>query len=287
MKIKKEKFFPLFRPFPKRAEAWKKLNCHGEVISERKSLFDVTKISLPSSVPEAAGKKIVFFSDLHWNNDRKSENLLHALLTFLKHEKPDILLTGGDLTGSAEFIPQLKTVLAEISQCAPHAFAIHGNWEEGKIWLSSQFWHNFYADCNMTLLENEYSECGPFIFSGVRDISSGRPALPALPDRECCRILLAHSPDTVIALDTNDQLSPYTAILCGHTHGGQIVLPFIGAAYVPSRYGKKFANGLFKRGNSEKPMFVSRGLSELSFPFRFHCRREVLVLNITEKNGNE
>jgi len=287
LNTEKEKFFPLLRPLPKRAEAWKKIDCHGRVISEKNSLFTVTNISVSSSVPETAGKKIAFFSDLHWNNDRKSEKLLHALLTFLKWEKPDILLTGGDLSGSAEFIPQLKTVLAEISKCVPHTFAVHGNWEEGKTWLSSEFWHKFYDDCNITLLENNCSQCGAFIISGVRDISSGRPKLPQLPDKSLCRILLAHSPDTVIALDKHDLLSPYTIILCGHTHGGQVILPFFGAAYVPGRYGKKFAGGMFQRDNSKTKMFVSRGLNELSFPFRFNCRREVVLLNITEDVSNE
>lgn len=85
------------------------------------------------------------------------------------------------------------------------------------------------------------------------------------------RILLAHTPDQYLwARDRN-----YHLMLAGHCHGGQIRLPLLGPIVSPSRYGAKYASGLF----FETPtlMHVSRGLSG-THPLRFNCTPELAKL---------
>ena len=68
------------------------------------------------------------------------------------------------------------------------------------------------------------------------------------------KILLAHSPDIIKKASANG----IDFVLCGHTHGGQIRVPFIGPVYASSIYGTKYASGIFKEKNTL--MYVSRGI---------------------------
>ena len=66
-------------------------------------------------------------------------------------------------------------------------------------------------------------------------------------------------------------------LLCGHTHGGQIRLPWVGPIVAPSKYGSRYASGVFF--NDPTLMHVSRGLSGVH-PFRWGCIPEVTVLEL-------
>lgn len=85
------------------------------------------------------------------------------------------------------------------------------------------------------------------------------------------RILLAHTPDRIMSAEARQA----DLVLAGHNHGGQVQLPWIGPVYSPSRYGTRFAAGVFRRHHTL--MHVSRGLSG-HHPFRFRCRPEVTRL---------
>jgi hypothetical protein len=67
-------------------------------------------------------------------------------------------------------------------------------------------------------------------------------------------------------------------ILAGHTHGGQIVIPFYGPPHVPSHYGQKYAHGLFVRGETQ--MYVNRGVGMIAPPVRFNCPPEIALLQL-------
>ena len=67
-------------------------------------------------------------------------------------------------------------------------------------------------------------------------------------------------------------------ILSGHTHGGQVVIPFFGPPLVPSQYGQKYAHGLFVRGDTQ--MYVNRGIGMIAPPLRFNCPPEIALLEL-------
>ncbi len=67
-------------------------------------------------------------------------------------------------------------------------------------------------------------------------------------------------------------------ILTGHTHGGQVVIPFYGPPQVPSQYGQKYAHGLFTRGDTH--MYVNRGIGVIAPPVRFNCPPEIALLEL-------
>jgi uncharacterized protein len=67
-------------------------------------------------------------------------------------------------------------------------------------------------------------------------------------------------------------------VLSGHTHGGQVRLPILGATVCPSRYGTRYAAGLYREGGTA--LYVTRGLGTVRFPVRFLCRPELAILTL-------
>ena len=87
------------------------------------------------------------------------------------------------------------------------------------------------------------------------------------------RILLAHNPDSIDTI----QGPPMDLILSGHTHGGQIVLPFFGAPKLPVK-NKIYSQGLIPTENG--PVFISRGIGTAILPIRFNCPPEIAILEL-------
>ena len=112
---------------------------------------------------------------------------------------------------------------------------------------------------------------------GIGDLWTDRQdlasALGDATDRDAV-ILLSHNPD--FAEEIKDPR--VGLVLSGHTHGGQIVLPAIGAPIVPSRYGQKYLYGLVKGPSCQ--VFVTRGVGTSTPPVRFLCRPEVVLITL-------
>jgi hypothetical protein len=235
---------------------------------------------LPASDAALRGRRIAYLSDLHYHDTPIEKKRISALAAELENLRPEALLTGGDLAGDACGMPQLKTALKQLSRCVPLALAIPGNWERGKSWLSVDFWRNAYGEGGFLLLCNEERDCGSFSVYGGDDLIHGDPVLPPVPANDGkSRILLIHRPDSVISYDCGDRLSQFCLALCGHTHGGQWRLPILGAAFVPSFYGRRFDRGWFRHEGNDPAMFVSTGFGELSLRGRFCCPREAAVID--------
>ncbi len=125
--------------------------------------------------------------------------------------------------------------------------------------------------CKVLLAGNEL----PW-FPPAADMST---ATPRGDDSQSLRIVLAHSPDQFVWARQHDA----DLMLAGHTHGGQIRLPFIGAVVSPSRYGTRYACGAF----FEPPtvMHVSRGISGTT-PVRHNCPPELTKLVLVNPTGS-
>ena len=92
-------------------------------------------------------------------------------------------------------------------------------------------------------------------------------------DKSDCRILLAHNPDSI---DSNFNVK-LSLVLSGHTHGGQVVLPFVGPPILPVK-NKLYSSGLIT--TSKAPVFISRGIGWAIYPVRFNCFPEIAVLEL-------
>jgi predicted MPP superfamily phosphohydrolase len=92
-------------------------------------------------------------------------------------------------------------------------------------------------------------------------------------EEKSCRILLSHNPDSI---DTNYK-SKLSLVISGHTHGGQVVIPFWGPPVLPVK-NKKYSSGLISTTKTQ--LFISRGLGWAIYPVRFNCFPEIAVLEL-------
>lgn len=88
-----------------------------------------------------------------------------------------------------------------------------------------------------------------------------------------CRILLSHNPDSI---DTGFR-TKISLALCGHTHGGQVRIPFFGAPILPVN-NKRYSSGIIATNKTK--LFISRGIGWAIYPIRFNCYPEIAVLHL-------
>ena len=109
--------------------------------------------------------------------------------------------------------------------------------------------------------------------SGVEDSFSAEPDIDkALKHIGLNVIVLTHSPDIFPKVPDSVFLT-----LAGHTHGGQVHLPFYGALFIPSEFGKRYSDGLIIEG--KKKMIVTRGIGTSTIHIRFNCPPEIIVID--------
>ncbi len=254
-------------------------------------------IHLAGLPPAPEGLAIALLGDFHLGRNVSRQQVRKAV-EMANGLKPDlILLTGDFVTGSARYSVACGEELAALE--APHGvYAVlgnHDNWTDpdqvadnvgaggvtvardeafavevgdGRIWLVG--------------IEDTGYTAG-FVGGSFRDFEAAWKAkrlrleeiLEALPEDEP-RLLLVHNPDFA-------EMLPHGCIdlaLCGHMHGGQVRVPFLGAPVMPSFFGDKYAGGLVQGPSSL--VYVNRGIGLISPPIRFNCRPEITLLRLRQ-----
>ena len=201
--------------------------------------------------------------------------------------EPDVIcLTGDFITASDSRLEGYASVLAPLAQAAP-TFACLGN-HDGGWWTKihggfgdSQAVRGLLNDAGVTLLHNAHAEISvrdwKITVAGVGDFWSGEMnplpifSVPAAPE-SAATVLMSHNPDT------KNFLKPFAwdLLLCGHTHGGQVRLPFIGTPFAPVQ-DKTFVQGLRRWEN--RWVHITKGVGNLH-GVRFNCRPEVSLLSL-------
>jgi predicted MPP superfamily phosphohydrolase len=231
-----------------------------------------------NNLPERfEGFRITQLTDIH-HSKILGLNEVRRVVSLAQQTKPDMfVLTGDYSTTYRRFIEPCAEALAPLS--APEGvWAVLGN-------------HDHYTDPELTtraleqhhisVLNNKNTTLrrGPdkLQLSGVDDWTWGAndwiKAFAGLNDKGAT-ILLSHQP-SVLDLE---EVKNVSLILSGHTHGGQINLPWLGA---PARFATKdlsYAQGLFKYG--EVQLYVSSGTGVIGLPVRFGVRPEIAVIRL-------
>lgn len=234
-------------------------------------------IEIPRLPAALDGLVIAHLTDLHFTGGI-SRSFFQEIVRLANEMRPDLIAVTGDLVDKAHCIDWIPDTLGRLE--APHGvFAILGNHDlrvkgelgrlrqtlgdAGMVDLGKTWRHVAIGGTRVLLAGNELPWIRPT--AGAVDFPS-RQVDAAAP-----RLLLSHTPDQFAWARRHE----FDLVLAGHTHGGQIRLPAIGAIVCPSRHGVKYAAGTFY----EPPtvMHVSRGLSGLD-AVRFCCRPELVRL---------
>jgi uncharacterized protein len=233
----------------------------------------VTRATLPvSGLPAALdGLKVVMLTDLHFSPIVPREDL-DAAVTLAMAEQPDLIVLGGDYISFMDrpYAEPCAEILAPLS--APHGiFAVLGNHDddaEVPKRLERRGVEVLKDARTSVIIRGERLD-----FVGIRFWTRATVDLARLlKGAGGTTVLLAHDPrrlQQAAALNLPLMLS-------GHTHGGQIVLPGLGAIAAA-----KFpvVQGMARRENTT--VFVSRGIGTIGVPVRINCPPEVAVLTLS------
>ncbi len=234
---------------------------------------------------EAAPLRIVHISDTHIERFTRRERDAVQMVNSLDADL--ILMTGDYLNISFLRDPQARQAFRDFVGQLRSRYGIYAAWgnTDVPIWRDE-----LVAGLDITILEDEIATLQingqPISLVGLnvhqhsidKDIKKLQQLAPRLP-QDSFNILLYHTPDLMPEVVETGQFDLY---LAGHTHGGQIRLPWYGAIVTASIYGKRYEAGLYQEGRTS--LYVSRGLGFEggSAPrVRFFCPPEITVLTLS------
>lgn len=227
--------------------------------------------------------KIVFAADFHiapypWEKWR-----LQRIVRKINEQNPDLVILGGDyLNGHEKKSTMPPQEIADILRkiVAPKV-AVLGNHDS---YYGKKDVKKALQSADISVLDNQNLRLRIkdrwVTVAGVSDLSTDKPNIEkALKDAIKPVIFVTHSPDVFPKLKGRAAI-----VFAGHTHGGQIVIPFAGAPLVPSDYGQRYRYGMITENNTL--MLVSSGLGTSLLPMRFNSKPEIVEVSFKEFFGN-
>jgi predicted MPP superfamily phosphohydrolase len=241
------------------------------------------------------GLSIAQLSDFHVGRHVSRDQVRHAVEVAHGLEPDLIVLTGDFVTGAAKRSADCAEELAALG-AARGVYAVLGNHDN---WTNADLVATNVAGVGIRVLRDDACPIetgdGRLWLLGIEDTGymAGYPGhtygdfkaawgdkrtrlaemLEDVPVDEP-RLLLVHNPDFTEMLPEGR----IDLALCGHTHGGQVRVPFLGAPVVPSFFGNKYASGLVQGPKTQ--VYVNRGIGLIAPPVRFNCRPEVTLLRL-------
>ena len=258
------------------------------------------EISIANLPPAFEGFSIVQLTDLH-HSSMVTLDYLQACFRQVVDLQPDLVVMTGDyITYQEKYAQPVAQAICEIIvEAGIPTYGVLGNHDH---WNSD--WNND-SDTSMFPLRNRWKGDGVEVLNaltaggmkvlmnesallqrgsdrlwlvGCGDFLAGdfdlERALASIPSTDEPRFLLMHNPQPIESIAHYG----FDLVLSGHTHGGQISLPF-----VPPKVGSKYLAGLFYVGASR--LYVCRGLGVTGVPIRFMTTPEIACFRLVRSSG--
>lgn len=236
-------------------------------------------LALPGLDPAFDGYRLVQLSDIHM--DRwMTGGRLGGVVDAINRLGADLIAITGDFVTPDPPDPHLAELLPQLRRLAARdgTVAVLGNHDH---WTNAAAVGATLRDAGVIELANAIRPirrgAATLHLAGVDDTWAGRPDLgPLMAELPvgAGAILLAHEPDFA---DLSGPTGRFALQLSGHSHGGQVSLPFLGAPILPP-FGQKYPRGFFRVGGMTG--YTNRGLGMIEPYGRFGCRPEVTVLTL-------
>jgi predicted MPP superfamily phosphohydrolase len=253
---------------------------YGFLMEPNQFKVETVRLKLPRLARSFSGLRLAQISDIHmggWMNGKRLQRVADLVIDL----KPDLLLITGDflighdaLNISQQSIQELILELSRLSSSFP-TFAVLGNHD---YWTDVETVRHILTSSGTTDLTNAVSTLkrgeDSLHICGVDDIWEGDARLDDVISQlgdGGPAILMAHEPDFA---DTSAATGRFDLQLSGHTHGGQVVLPFIGPPILP-HLGRKYPSGLYQVG--EMIQYTNRGVGMARLPIRINCPPEITL----------
>lgn len=236
---------------------------------------------------ENEGFTIVQISDIHYGTSVRKEEL-KKIINNINNNKPDIVVLTGDLLDNkishdehVELVQELKKINAKIGK-----YAVSGNHDTYYDNFNSLIDQAGFTNLDDTVTKIYYGNNNSILLSGIGDIIYSnidiKERFETLVDSMTeeyisdvkYKILLMHEPDYVDEIDFNK----FDMILSGHSHNGQVRIPFVGATYKPIGC-KKYYKEHYNLNNTD--LYISNGLGTTWIPIRLFNNPSYNVFRIT------
>ncbi|HTQ52116.1 MAG TPA: metallophosphoesterase [Candidatus Acidoferrales bacterium] len=210
--------------------------------------------------------RLVHFTDLHYKGDRAyAESVVNTINSF----SPDLVCFTGDIIEQARFLPEALEILSDVKS---PLFGVPGNHD---YWSGASFTdigRCFAATGGAWLLDEQQAVAGGKInLVGITCRSFYNVPPPLNPEAKT--VLLMHYPAWIKRQGDHR----FDLVLAGHSHGGQVRIPFYGAIALPPGVDE-YDLGLFQTESG--PLYVNPGIGWFYFDLRFNCRPEVTVIEV-------
>jgi predicted MPP superfamily phosphohydrolase len=247
------------------------VGAYGAVYGRHQITRIVQDVAVRGLPPALDGLRIGMITDVHHSATVPPDDVVRAV-TLLQEASPDLIVLGGDYVSFHDhnYIAPVAELLAPLAQAPQGSFAVLGNHDDDRDMPAA------LAERGFTVLKDQRTALA---IRGERvDLAGIRFWTRAVGDvakvlkgTGGTTILLAHDPRRLLEAASLD----VQLVLSGHTHGGQVIVPGVGAIA-----GRKFPvlAGYAERENTS--LFVSRGVGTVYVPIRINCPPDVAVLTL-------
>jgi uncharacterized protein len=253
------------------------------IAKAQKHVWQNYRVALPTAIKLKRPLRLVVLSDLHVGSHHADLERLANIVDEVSKRKFDILILPGDFVnmqifGGGRVRPEsVAKVLAPLTQRIP-TFAVLGNHDSE---YGLEHVERSLTAVGATILHNSWSKCstsaGDIFIVGLEDESTGSPnfinASMGLP-KNVPLLVIAHDPASFSRIPDQPLV-----VVSGHTHGGQVRLPWVGAVVNASAAPLAWSHGHIKLGR--RHLIVSAGIGTSVLPIRFRCPPEINAIELS------
>ena len=264
-------------------------------VATRDPVIRRASIAMPDWPQGEPPLKVMLVSDVHVAGPDMPPERLARIVAQINAAKPDLVLFAGDMVSDkavATHIYRGTEAMAPLAKLtAPlGAVGVMGNHDH---WRGLTEMREGLNKAGVEILQNSATSRGPLIIGGVDDdftdhadvgktiaamdmLGEGDGDAPA--DGPLARVVLTHSPDIMPELSRAGAPGFVPLLLAGHTHCGQIRLPFVGPVSYVSRFGDRYGCGIVREDG--KTLVISAGIGTSILPLRLGAVPDMWLLTL-------